>query len=45
MLHIIVTLKLDGRTVLDSIGPEPLVKIIAQRFQENPTYNVAITYP
>jgi hypothetical protein len=45
MLRLIVTLRVDGRTIIDSIGPEAIVNMIADRFRDKGTYSVRISYP
>jgi hypothetical protein len=45
MLRLIVKARLDGRTVIDTVGPEALVKMIAERFGEKRQYSVRISYP
>jgi len=45
MLRLIVRMRLDGRTIIDSVATEQLVNMIADRFQGDPKYTVTISYP
>jgi hypothetical protein len=45
ILRLTVKARMDGRTVIDTVGPEALVKAIAERFREKRLYSVHISYP
>lgn len=45
MLRIVVTRAVTGETVLDSVGHESIVNMIAERFRNQQSYRIRISYP
>jgi nitrite reductase/ring-hydroxylating ferredoxin subunit len=45
MLRLIVTRAVTGQTIIDSVGPEAVVKMLADKYKALENYCVHITYP
>lgn len=45
MLRLVVSNRVDGRTIIDSVGPEEVVKLLADKYKTMIHYRVEVTYP